>query len=62
MTLDVTDQGQIGAAVEMGVDAGEEDIFPDSMSASLADAWRNGAVKALERENAAIVHGQPVAA
>ncbi len=34
---------------------GEEDIFPDLMSQSLADSWRNGAVKAMERENAAFV-------
>jgi hypothetical protein len=37
------------------VDNGEEDIFPDAASRSLADSWRNGAVKALERENAAFV-------
>src|SRR5215467_6771577 len=33
---------------------GEEDIFPDPMSASVADSWRGGAAKALERENAAL--------
>ncbi len=32
----------------------QDDIFPDPMSASLADAWRNGAVKAMEREFAAL--------
>jgi hypothetical protein len=31
------------------VDHGE-DIFPDPLSQSLADGWRNGAVKALERQ------------
>jgi hypothetical protein len=31
----------------------EEDIFPDPMSASVADSWRNGATKALERQLAA---------
>ena len=45
-----------------GVEAGEDDIFPDPMSASLADSWRGGAIKALERESAAIVQAEPVAA
>jgi short-subunit dehydrogenase len=38
-----------------GVENGEEDIFPDPMSASLAESWRSGATKALERQNAALV-------
>jgi NAD(P)-dependent dehydrogenase (short-subunit alcohol dehydrogenase family) len=37
-----------------GVEDGEEDIFPDAMSASVADSWRGGAAKALERQNAAL--------
>ena len=41
---------------------GEEEIFPDSMSQSLADSWRNGAVKAMERENAAFVAAEPAVA
>ena len=32
----------------------QEDIFPDPMSASLAEAWSSGPVKALERESAAL--------
>jgi hypothetical protein len=32
------------------VDRGEEDIFPDPLAQSLADGWRNGAVKAFERQ------------
>jgi NAD(P)-dependent dehydrogenase (short-subunit alcohol dehydrogenase family) len=52
----------VARAILDRVDAGEEDIFPDPMSASLADSWRNGAVKAFERESAAIVQAQPVAA
>jgi hypothetical protein len=32
------------------------------MSQTLADSWRNGAVKAMERENAAFVSAQPAAA
>ena len=38
-----------------GVENGEEEIFPDPMSASIAESWRSGAAKALEREFAAIV-------
>jgi NAD(P)-dependent dehydrogenase (short-subunit alcohol dehydrogenase family) len=43
-----------------GVENGEEDIFPDPMSESMAESWRNGAGKALERENAAFVQAEPV--
>jgi NAD(P)-dependent dehydrogenase (short-subunit alcohol dehydrogenase family) len=42
------------------VENGEEDIFPDPMSAPLAEPWRNGAAKALERQFAAFVAGAPV--
>jgi hypothetical protein len=34
---------------------GEEEIFPDPASASIAGGWRNGAVKALDRRFAAFV-------
>jgi NAD(P)-dependent dehydrogenase (short-subunit alcohol dehydrogenase family) len=44
----------VARAIFDGVDNGEEDIFPDSMSASMADDWRGGAAKALERQNAAL--------
>jgi len=36
-----------------GLENGEEDIFPDPVSQSIAEAWRTGAVKALERQFAA---------
>jgi len=38
-----------------GVENGEEDIFPDPMSESIAEGWRTGATKALERQFAAYV-------
>jgi NAD(P)-dependent dehydrogenase (short-subunit alcohol dehydrogenase family) len=38
-----------------GVENGEEDIFPDPMSAALADGWHAGPAKALERQNAALL-------
>src|ERR1700730_14989547 len=52
----------VARAIFDGVENGEEDIFPDPMSASIADSWRNGAVKAMERENAAFVTAEPTAA
>src|SRR5271169_1131735 len=51
----------VARAIFDGVENGAEDIFPDPMSQTLADSWRNGAVKALERENAAFV-AEPVTA
>jgi NAD(P)-dependent dehydrogenase (short-subunit alcohol dehydrogenase family) len=45
-----------------GVERGEEEIFPDPMSQSLADAWRGGVAKEFERQNAALVPAEPIAA
>ena len=52
----------VARAIFDGVEKEEEDIFPDPASQSLAESWRNGAVKALERENAAFVAAEPVTA
>jgi NAD(P)-dependent dehydrogenase (short-subunit alcohol dehydrogenase family) len=52
----------VARAIFDGLQNGEEDIFPDPMSASIADSWRNGAVKAMERENAAFAAAEPAAA
>lgn len=38
-----------------GLEKGEEEIFPDPVSQSIADGWRGGAAKALERQFAAFV-------
>jgi NAD(P)-dependent dehydrogenase (short-subunit alcohol dehydrogenase family) len=38
-----------------GVANGDEDIFPDPMSATMAQSWHSGAAKALERQFAALV-------
>jgi NAD(P)-dependent dehydrogenase (short-subunit alcohol dehydrogenase family) len=43
----------VARAIFDGVENEEEEIFPDAVSQSLADSWRNGPVKAMERENAA---------
>jgi NAD(P)-dependent dehydrogenase (short-subunit alcohol dehydrogenase family) len=45
-----------------GVERGDEEIFPDPMSETMAGSWRAGAAKQLERQNAALVAAEPVAA
>jgi NAD(P)-dependent dehydrogenase (short-subunit alcohol dehydrogenase family) len=40
-----------------GLEKGEDDIFPDPASLSIADTWRASAAKALERQFAAFVQG-----
>jgi NAD(P)-dependent dehydrogenase (short-subunit alcohol dehydrogenase family) len=49
------DPESVARAIFDGVDNGQEDIFPDPMSQSLAQSWRSGAAKALERQYAALV-------
>jgi NAD(P)-dependent dehydrogenase (short-subunit alcohol dehydrogenase family) len=44
------------------IEEGEDDIFPDPMSAPLAERWRTSPVKDMERQNAALVASQPIAA
>jgi NAD(P)-dependent dehydrogenase (short-subunit alcohol dehydrogenase family) len=43
------------AGIFDGLARGEEEIFPDPVSASIAEGWRTGVGKALEREFAAFV-------
>ena len=50
----------VARAIFDGVEGGEEDIFPDPMSQSMAESWRDGATKALERQFAAILDTVPV--
>jgi NAD(P)-dependent dehydrogenase (short-subunit alcohol dehydrogenase family) len=50
----------VARAIFDGVEKGEEEIFPDPMSASLAESWRSGAVKAFERQFSAMVPAEPV--
>ena len=52
----------VARAIFDAVEKGEEDIFPDPLSQTLAESWRSGAVKALERQNAALVAAEPVEA
>jgi NAD(P)-dependent dehydrogenase (short-subunit alcohol dehydrogenase family) len=52
----------VAQAVFDGMENGEEEIFPDPVSEMMAESWRTGAAKALERQNAALVQPQPLAA
>jgi NAD(P)-dependent dehydrogenase (short-subunit alcohol dehydrogenase family) len=45
----------VARAIFDGVEKGEEDIFPDPMSASIADGWNSGVNKALEHQFRAFV-------
>ena len=51
----------VARAIFDGMEHGEEDIFPDALSASLADSWRNGPAKAFEHQYAALIGAEPVA-
>ena len=51
----------VARAIFDGVENGEEDIFPDPMSQSMAESWRGGAAKAMERQNASLVAADQVA-
>jgi NAD(P)-dependent dehydrogenase (short-subunit alcohol dehydrogenase family) len=42
-----------------GLERGEEDIFPDPASQSIAEGWRTGVLKALEHQFAAFAPGSP---
>jgi hypothetical protein len=50
----------VARAIFDGVENGEDEIFPDPMSEWMADSWRSGAAKALERQYAALVETAPV--
>jgi NAD(P)-dependent dehydrogenase (short-subunit alcohol dehydrogenase family) len=52
----------VARAIFDGVEYGEEDIFPDPMSASIAEGWRSGPAKEMERQNAAFVSAAPATA
>jgi NAD(P)-dependent dehydrogenase (short-subunit alcohol dehydrogenase family) len=45
----------VARAILDGLAKGEDEIFPDPFSQALADSWNSGAVKTLERQNAALV-------
>ena len=45
----------VARAIFDSVEKGEEDIFPDAMSQTMAESWRGGVAKAMERQNASLV-------
>jgi len=45
----------VARAIFDGVEKGEDEIFPDPVSEAMAESWRGGAAKALERQYAALV-------
>ena len=52
----------VAAGIFDGLALGEEEIFPDPMSQAMSESWRTSGAKALERQNAALVQGEPQAA
>jgi NAD(P)-dependent dehydrogenase (short-subunit alcohol dehydrogenase family) len=52
----------VAAGIFDGLEHGEEEIFPDPASQSIAESWRAGAAKALERQFAAFVSQSAAAA
>jgi len=50
----------VARAILDGVENGDEEIFPDPLSEPMAEGWRNGASKALERQMAAFAQPEPV--
>jgi len=50
----------VARAIFDGVEQGQEEIFPDAMSQSLAQSWRSGAAKALESQYAALLQTDAV--
>ena len=57
-----TSPEDVARAALDGVERGDEEIFPDPMSQLLADGWRAGVAKAMERQNAQLVAAEPNAA
>jgi len=51
----------VARAILDGVENGDEEIFPDPMSAAIAEVWRDSASKVLERQFAALVDATPIA-
>jgi len=55
-----TSPATVARAIVDGLENSEDEIFPDPLSGALAESWRNGAVKALERQNAALLDAVPI--
>jgi NAD(P)-dependent dehydrogenase (short-subunit alcohol dehydrogenase family) len=57
LTIPKSSPESVAKGILDGVERGEEDIFPDQMSQSVAESWRSGVTKALERQFAALGTG-----
>jgi NAD(P)-dependent dehydrogenase (short-subunit alcohol dehydrogenase family) len=55
LTVPKASPESVARAILEGVERGEEEIFPDPASAPLAEPWRAGALKGLERQFAGFV-------
>jgi hypothetical protein len=55
MDIPKTSPASVAQNIFDGVEKGDEDIFPDPQSASVAESWLNSAMKALEHRFAALV-------
>lgn len=60
--LDIPKASPESAALAIfdGVEQGDEEIFPDPLSATMAEGWRSSALKAFERQMATYVDASPV--
>jgi NAD(P)-dependent dehydrogenase (short-subunit alcohol dehydrogenase family) len=43
-----------------GIQNNDEEIFPDQVSEMMAESWRSGTAKALERQNATLIAAEPL--
>jgi NAD(P)-dependent dehydrogenase (short-subunit alcohol dehydrogenase family) len=57
-----TSPESVAQAIFDGVENGDEEIFPDPFSQMQAESWRESAAKELERQNAALIPAEPIAA
>jgi len=55
-----TSAASVARAILDGVEQDEEEIFPDPMSETVAESWRSGTLKGLERQFAAVAATVPV--
>ena len=49
----------VARAIFDGLENGEEEIFPNPLSESMAESWRSSAAKALERKYGALIAAEP---
>jgi NAD(P)-dependent dehydrogenase (short-subunit alcohol dehydrogenase family) len=50
----------VAQAILDGVEHGDEEIFPDPVSALMAESWRSGPAKQLERQGAALLQASSI--